>query len=183
MGIEVEAFNERYLGLPTAIGRLTSGTFDHLGERIRSKLQGGSERLVSCAGREIFLKAVIQSIPLYTMYCFLLSKKLCKQLIFYMARYWWSSSLDRRSMHWIAWESLTTPKSKGEMGFRNLEMFNRALLGKHGCRFITNPDSLCARVLKTQTILIPTLCKLRYQLEPLLLGLPLCQGKSPFRVA
>jgi hypothetical protein len=67
MGIEVEAFNERYLGLPTAIGRLTSGTFDHLGERIRSKLQGGSERLVSCAGREIFLKAVIQSIPLYNV--------------------------------------------------------------------------------------------------------------------
>jgi hypothetical protein len=36
------------------------------------------------------------------------------------------------------------------MGFTNLEMFNRALLGKHGWRFITNPDSLCARVLKTK---------------------------------
>jgi hypothetical protein len=27
LGIMVEAFNERYLGLPTAVGRLTSGTF------------------------------------------------------------------------------------------------------------------------------------------------------------
>jgi hypothetical protein len=41
----VEAFNERYLRLPTAMGRLTSGVFHHLGERICSKLQGGSERL------------------------------------------------------------------------------------------------------------------------------------------
>lgn len=24
-----EAFNERYLGLPTTVGRITSGTFDH----------------------------------------------------------------------------------------------------------------------------------------------------------
>ena len=40
LGIAVEAFNERYLGLPTSIGRITSGTFDHIGERIRSKLHG-----------------------------------------------------------------------------------------------------------------------------------------------
>jgi hypothetical protein len=107
LGITVEAFNERYLGLPTVVGRLTSDTFDHLGERIRSKVQGGSERMVSCAGREVFLKFVIQAIPLHSMSCFLLSKKVCKQLTSYMERYWWSSSLDRRSMHWISWESLT----------------------------------------------------------------------------
>jgi hypothetical protein len=56
MGIAVEAFSERYLGLPTAVGRITSGTFDHLGERIRSKMHGGSERMVSCAGREVFFE-------------------------------------------------------------------------------------------------------------------------------
>ena len=34
------------------------------------------------------------------------------------------------------------------MGFRNLQLFNLALLGKHGWRLVTNPHSLCARVLK-----------------------------------
>lgn len=47
LGIIVEALNERYLGLSTAIVRITSGTFDHIGERARSKLQRGSERLIS----------------------------------------------------------------------------------------------------------------------------------------
>jgi hypothetical protein len=150
MGIVVEAFSERYLGLPTAVGRITSGTFDHLGERIHSKLQGGTERMVSAAGREVFLKSVIQAIPTFSMCCFVLSKKVCKQLVEYMARYWWSSSIDRRSVHWVQWESLASPKARGGMGFRNLEMFNLALLGKHGWRLITHPDSLCARILKTK---------------------------------
>jgi hypothetical protein len=117
LGIAVEAFSERYLGLPTAVGRITSDTFDHIGERIRSKLNGGSERMVSCAGREVFLKAVIQAIPTFSMSCFKLTKKVIKKLISYMARYWWSSSLDRRSLHWVAWDFLTKPKCQGGMAF------------------------------------------------------------------
>jgi hypothetical protein len=39
------------------------------------------------------------------------------------------------------------------MGFKNLEFFNLALLGKHGWRFITHPDSLCCRVLKSKYFL------------------------------
>jgi hypothetical protein len=132
MGIAVEAFSERYLGLPTAVGRITSGTFDHIGERIHNKLHGGSERMVSCAGKETLLKSVVQAIPTYTMSCFKLTKKVYKDITSCMARYWWSSSLDRHSMHWISWEQLASPKIAGGMGFRDLESFNLALLGKHG---------------------------------------------------
>lgn len=34
------------------------------------------------------------------------------------------------------------------MGFRDLRLFNLAMLGKQGWRLIKNPNSLCARVLK-----------------------------------
>ena len=34
------------------------------------------------------------------------------------------------------------------MGFCDLKQFNLALLGKHGWRLMTEPNSLCARVLK-----------------------------------
>jgi hypothetical protein len=34
------------------------------------------------------------------------------------------------------------------MGFRDLELFNLAMLGKHGWRLMTNPESLCGHVLK-----------------------------------
>jgi hypothetical protein len=148
LGINVEAFSEKYLGLPTAVGRITSGSFDHIGESSRSKMQGWSEKNLACAARETLLKLVIQSILTYSMTVFLLTKKFCKSYASAMARYWWSSSLDRKSMHWISWSNLSTPKIKGGMGFRDLHLFNIALLGKHGWRFLLNPTSLCARVLK-----------------------------------
>ena len=50
-------------------------------------------------------------------------------------------------MHGISWKKLSVPKIQGGMGFRELKNFNLALLGKHGWRFMTNPTSLCARVL------------------------------------
>ena len=104
--------------------------------------------MISCAGREVRIKCVTQAIPTFSMSCFKLTKKVCKGLVSCMAKYWWTSSLDRNSMHWKAWDTLATPKEKGGMGFRDLELFNVALLGKHGWRLLTNPQSLCARVLK-----------------------------------
>jgi hypothetical protein len=148
LGISVEAFTERYLGLPTAVGRITSGTFDHIGERSRGTMQGWSEKFLSCAAKEILIKVIIQASPLYSMSCFKLTKKVYKMLISSIAKFWWSGSLDKRSLHWLSWEKMVLPKIKGGLGFRDLEQFNIALLGKHGWRFLTHPDSLCAKVMR-----------------------------------
>jgi hypothetical protein len=38
LDIQVEAFSEKYLGLPTAVGKLTSESFEYIADRMRSKL-------------------------------------------------------------------------------------------------------------------------------------------------
>ena len=80
LNVHSEAFSERYLGLPTAVGRITSGTFEHIGDRVRGKMQGWSERFFACAGRETLIKSIVQAIPTFRMSCFLLTKKVCKNL-------------------------------------------------------------------------------------------------------
>jgi hypothetical protein len=65
-----------------------------------------------------------------------------------ISNYWWGGSADNKRMHWQRWELLTRPKIAGGMGFRDMRMFNLALLGKQGWRLIDKPNSLCAKVLK-----------------------------------
>lgn len=64
-----------------------------------------------------------------------------------MANFWWGGDGDNQRMHWRKWEEFAQPKKAGGMGFREIHLFNLAMLGKQGWRLLTNPSSLCARVL------------------------------------
>ena len=148
LNIEQKALAERYLGLPTNVGCSSSEVFEFIPTRIRNLIGTWSGREASCAWRGVPLKSVAQAVPTYSMSCFLLSKTTCKKMRSPIANYWWGSSADSKHIHWLSWDRLTYPKALGGMGFRDMRNFNLAMLGKQGWRLMTNPDSLCARVLK-----------------------------------
>ena len=50
----------------------------------------------------------------------------------------------------MSWKKLCKSKLYGGMGFRNLEVFNLALLAKQGWQILSNPNSLMARVYKAK---------------------------------
>jgi hypothetical protein len=52
----------------------------HFVERVLQRLKGWRERFLSIGCKEIILKAVVQSIPVYAMYVFLLPKNICKKI-------------------------------------------------------------------------------------------------------
>uniref|UniRef100_A0A8R7R6G8 Reverse transcriptase domain-containing protein n=1 Tax=Triticum urartu TaxID=4572 RepID=A0A8R7R6G8_TRIUA len=146
--ITVEALVEKYLGLPTALGRSTDENFQHILATIKRLVAGWAPKLLSSAGREVLIKSICQAIPTYSMSCFKLSKKLCKKIIAVLARFWWGGDEKKRKMHWVKWKDLAIPKVCGGMGFKDLVLFNKAMLAKQGWRLICNPGSLCARVLR-----------------------------------
>ena len=148
LNIDTEVLAEKYLGLPTAMGRSTSEAFEFIPTRIKKLIGTWSGREASQAGREVLLKSVAQAIPTYSMSCFLLSKTTGKKMRSPIANYWWGGSAGSKHIHWQNWERLTYPKALGGMGFRDLRNFNLAMLGKQGWRLMDKPDSLCARVLK-----------------------------------
>ncbi|KAL5752846.1 hypothetical protein ACOSP7_023036 [Xanthoceras sorbifolium] len=124
------------------------GLFHSIKYRVWAKLQGWNAKLFSVGGREILLKAVVQSIPVYSMNLFKLPKALIWEIHSLCAKCWWGSDHGRKKIHWGSWDKLCTHKMDEGLGFRDLHIFNKAMLAKQSWRILRNPSSLAARVLK-----------------------------------
>jgi hypothetical protein len=67
-----------------------------------------------------------------------------------ICNYWWGSKKGKRKTHWKSWEALTHPKNQGGLGFKDFRLFNQTLLAWQAWRLLTNPDCMCAQVLKAR---------------------------------
>ncbi|KAF5464933.1 hypothetical protein F2P56_014970, partial [Juglans regia] len=141
---------ERYLGLPPMVGRSRHRAFISIKQRVRQKLQSWKEQLLSIGGKEILLKAVAQSIPMYAMSCFLLPSTLCSDLEGLMAKFWSGQKGVERKIHWLSWPKMCEPKAGGGLGFKDLRTFNLAPLAKEGWRLLQNEGSLLFRLFKAR---------------------------------
>ena len=108
---------EKYLGLPSFVGRGKKASFNYIKERVWRKLQGWEGKLLSQAEREVLIKSVIQAIPTYAMRCFKLPFGLCDDIEAIIKKFWWGQRGNSRKIHWIRWSELTKSKMVGGMGF------------------------------------------------------------------
>jgi hypothetical protein len=92
--INSEALVEKYLGLPTALGKSTDSEL----------ARGWTPKTMSSSAREVLIKAICHAIPTYSMSCLRLSKKLCKKITSCVARFWWGGDEKKRKFHWRKWE-------------------------------------------------------------------------------
>jgi hypothetical protein len=130
MDVQNDTLNDKYLGLPSDVGRSKNGAFSYLKDRIWKRLQGWMERLLSGGGKEILIKSVVQAIPTYSMALFKLPRGLCEHITSMVRKFWWGSKKGERKAAWVSWDTMIMPKYKGGLGFRDIEIFNLALLAR-----------------------------------------------------
>jgi hypothetical protein len=147
---ETICFEEKYLGLPVPEGKLKKGRLRSTKEKFAKPANAWCEKYMSSAAKEVLIKSVLQSLPTYAMGIFKFPVGLVDDLSQIVRNFWWGDEHNRRRMHWMSWEKMTRPKSQGGIGFRDLRIFNQALLARQAWRLIHQPDSLCARFLKAK---------------------------------
>ena len=76
----MEALSDKYLGLPTRVGRSKEGAFKHDMESFKGKVGGWKSHGLSKKAREVLVKSSLQATPTHTMSCFQLTKKMCRNL-------------------------------------------------------------------------------------------------------
>ncbi|XP_075654998.1 uncharacterized protein LOC142625188 [Castanea sativa] len=106
---------EKYLGLPSFVGRAKKECFTHLKEKIWARMEGWKEKLLSQAGKEVMIKAVVQSIPTYSMSVFKIPVGLCKDIEAMIRKFWWGQG-DSKKIHWVKWSTLSSSKTVGAKG-------------------------------------------------------------------
>ncbi|KAA3485558.1 reverse transcriptase [Gossypium australe] len=105
------------LGLPIPVGKKKSNAFRSILNRMASRINSWSKRLLSSGGKEVFVKSILQSIPTYAFSVFLAPKGVVEEIHSMMCRVW------------------------------DIQLFNVALLGRQVWHLIHSRDTLCYKVL------------------------------------
>ncbi|KAA3474844.1 reverse transcriptase [Gossypium australe] len=132
LGVRIANNPDKYLGLPTMVGRRKKNAFVQLKENFMRKIESWRIWNLSTDRKEVFIESVLQAIPIYTMQCFLLPR----------------NSKTNKGIHWNNWLDMCILKMQEGMEFRDLAKFNLALLAKLGWKLTVNLNSLLAKVMR-----------------------------------
>ncbi|KAL9685260.1 hypothetical protein QQ045_022708 [Rhodiola kirilowii] len=153
----VEIFNvqevvthTKYLGLPIVFSHNKIEVFKFIVDSTWRKVLSWKELQLSAAGKEVLLKSVLQALPTYAMMCYKLPDSVCKRLAGIIRKFWWTNGGENRGIHWANQQKLSMPKSDGGLAFRDLAVFNDALLAKQFWRILENPDTMLGKILKAK---------------------------------
>lgn len=80
LGVQERPGVDKYLGLPTLIGRNKRDVFHYIKDRIWRKISSWKGKTLSIAGKEILIKSVAQAIPSYCMSMYLIPLSLADEI-------------------------------------------------------------------------------------------------------
>ncbi|EOY25451.1 Uncharacterized protein TCM_016759 [Theobroma cacao] len=138
-----------YLGAPLHKGPKKVFLFDSLITKIRDRISGWENKILSPGGRITLLRSVLSSLPMYLLQVLKPPAIVIEKIERLFNSFLWGDSNEGKRMHWAAWNKITFPCSEGGLDIRNLNDVFEAFTLKLWWRFQTC-DSLWTHFLKTK---------------------------------
>ncbi|KAL9677780.1 hypothetical protein QQ045_015616 [Rhodiola kirilowii] len=111
----------RYLGFSLVMGQRKTEVFRCIVEKAWKKINDWKYKMLSAAGREVLIKAVIQSLPVYMMSVYRFPEKCLQEVTKLISQFWWDKKDKNKGTSWIKHEILQKKKKlDGSLGFRDV---------------------------------------------------------------
>jgi len=98
--------------------------------KVKKRLSTWKGKNLSFAGRVFLIRSAMNVIPLYYLSLFKVPSSISKTIIKLQRNFWWGCDFEGRKIACIKWDSISKPKVDGRLSIKQLDSFNKALLGK-----------------------------------------------------
>ncbi|KAL8507357.1 hypothetical protein ACS0TY_018052 [Phlomoides rotata] len=138
-----------YLGVKVGCRHTQVSEWDYVIQKIKNRLRRWEGLKISIGGRLTLLNAVLSSLPVYFLSTYRAPKSVVRENVKLHRIFFWGVVRVRAKCLGSSGRQYAIIKSWG-LGVKNIECFNKALMGKWAWRFLVEKGSLWTRVIKSR---------------------------------
>ncbi|GAB4844966.1 hypothetical protein Ancab_040114 [Ancistrocladus abbreviatus] len=137
----------KFFGFNLGVKPRSKKAWEPVLQLIQRKLGFWQSKLLSFAGRVTMLNAVLSCLPIYKMGAFLAPKGVIKAIDKSRRCFLWGASEAQHKISWVKWTRVCKPRKNEGLGVKDLEIMNRALLGKWRWQILSERKNIWQSVL------------------------------------
>ncbi|GJS54510.1 RNA-directed DNA polymerase, eukaryota [Tanacetum coccineum] len=137
----------KYLGIPVGGNMSLIKAWDESIVKLKRRLSKWKLKTLSIGGRLTLLKSVLGSTPIYNMSLFKVPKSVLHSMESLRRNFFNGIQEGDKKIAWVKWPMVLASKKHGGLGVSSFYALNRGLLFKWVWRYISQDNSLWARVI------------------------------------
>ncbi|XP_072054919.1 uncharacterized protein [Arachis hypogaea] len=123
------------IGIPLGANPKLVKTWKPIIDNVEEKLSLWKAMVLNKVGKLVLIKSVLNSLPVYYLSLYKMSKAVAEKLIFLQKRFLWSKEDGRNGTVLVRWDLVQVPKKLGGLGVGDAMVRNTALLFKWRWQF------------------------------------------------